>query len=121
MCTRQVRIASVMVGLGTVPETERLISRRDYLLEHFKRRRFWLETWDHCQAIIVRYEVMLTFVFYALFVSLLLLLYLAIQDLLINPNPQSPAQREAYELYVKNRPEYIRRVKQQAIANRPDV
>jgi ubiquitin-conjugating enzyme E2 I len=45
----------------------------------------------------------------------------AIQDLLINPNPNSPAQREAYELYVSNKTEYVRRVKQQAKQNTPDI
>jgi ubiquitin-conjugating enzyme E2 I len=48
-------------------------------------------------------------------------LLLAIQDLLINPNPNSPAQRDAYELFVKDKPQYIKRVKQQALENRPDI
>jgi ubiquitin-conjugating enzyme E2 I len=46
---------------------------------------------------------------------------LGIQDLLTNPNPKSPAQREAYELYVSNPSEYKRRVKEQAAKNIPDT
>src|SRR5690242_1365703 len=38
---------------------------------------------------------------------------LGIQDLLDNANPNSPAQAEAYTLFVTNRNEYTRRVKQQ--------
>lgn len=45
----------------------------------------------------------------------------AIQDLLINPNPLSPAQREAYELFVGNKTEYAKRVRQQAQNNVPDI
>jgi len=37
-----------------------------------------------------------------------------IQDLLDNPNPNSPAQADAYGLFVTNRNEYIKRVKLQA-------
>lgn len=37
---------------------------------------------------------------------------LGIQDLLNDPNPESPAQAEAYNLYKKDRPAYERRVKQ---------
>eukprot|EP01035_Chromulina_nebulosa_P018406 gene18406-24108_t len=48
-------------------------------------------------------------------------LLIAIQDLLTHPNPNSPAQREAYELYTKDRNEYNRRVKQQALKNPPDA
>ncbi|CDI81316.1 ubiquitin-conjugating enzyme e2, putative [Eimeria acervulina] len=44
---------------------------------------------------------------------------LGIQDLLDNPNPQSPAQAEPYMLYCQNRDEYNRRVKSQAIQMRP--
>ena len=44
-----------------------------------------------------------------------------IQDLLDNPNPKSPAQREAYEMYVSNRAEYRRRVKEEARKNPPDA
>jgi ubiquitin-conjugating enzyme E2 I len=43
-----------------------------------------------------------------------------IQDLLINPNPDSPAQREAFEAFVKDKPEYSRRVQEQARRNVPD-
>lgn len=44
---------------------------------------------------------------------------LGIQDLLDNPNIKSPAQAESYQLYTNNRNEYNRRIKQQAIQNRP--
>lgn len=44
---------------------------------------------------------------------------LGIQDLLDNPNPNSPAQAEPYMLYCQNRDEYVRRVKQQALSMRP--
>lgn len=43
----------------------------------------------------------------------------AIQDLLTNPNPKSPAQHEAYEAYTKRPEEYNRRVKAQAMKNAP--
>ena len=43
---------------------------------------------------------------------------LGIQELLGNPNEKSPAQKEAYEVYVKNKEEYKRRVKEQAKENR---
>jgi ubiquitin-conjugating enzyme E2 I len=36
---------------------------------------------------------------------------LGIQDLLDTPNPESPAQAEAYNLFKKDRQEYERRVK----------
>eukprot|EP01103_Thecamoeba_quadrilineata_P015525 TRINITY_DN4937_c0_g1_i1.p1 TRINITY_DN4937_c0_g1~~TRINITY_DN4937_c0_g1_i1.p1 ORF type:complete len:158 (+),score=14.11 TRINITY_DN4937_c0_g1_i1:63-536(+) len=39
---------------------------------------------------------------------------LGIQELLNNPNPQSPAQAEAYTLFVSNRPEYENKVRAQA-------
>ena len=41
-------------------------------------------------------------------------LLLAIQHLLTNENILDPAQREPYELYTRNRPEYIRKIKEQA-------
>jgi ubiquitin-conjugating enzyme E2 I len=44
---------------------------------------------------------------------------LGIQDLLDNPNPNSPAQRESYELFVKDRKEYDRRIKEQTARNVP--
>ena len=44
---------------------------------------------------------------------------IAIQDLLTNPNPKSPAQREAYDIYVNNKEEYSKKVKQQALRNAP--
>ena len=37
-----------------------------------------------------------------------------IQDLLDEPNPDSPAQSEAYSLFVQNRAGYKRRVQQEA-------
>ena len=46
---------------------------------------------------------------------------LGIQDLLTNPNPDSPAQREAYDLYVKDKAEYNRRIKEQAKKNKSDA
>ena len=39
---------------------------------------------------------------------------LGIQDLLDEPNPDSPAQSEAYNLYVRNRPAYRKRIQQEA-------
>ena len=46
---------------------------------------------------------------------------LAVQDLMINPNPNSPAQREAYDAYVKDRAGYNRKILEQARSNIPDV
>eukprot|EP01034_Spumella_vulgaris_P024825 gene24825-31212_t len=43
-----------------------------------------------------------------------------IQDLLTNPNPKSPAQREAYEVFVNNPAEYKKQIKAQAARNVPD-
>jgi ubiquitin-conjugating enzyme E2 I len=37
---------------------------------------------------------------------------LGIQDLLDDPNPESPAQAEAYSLFKKDRPAYEKKVKQ---------
>lgn len=45
---------------------------------------------------------------------------LGIQVMLNEPNPLSPAQREAYDIYMKDREEYNRRVKLQAQRNVPD-
>jgi ubiquitin-conjugating enzyme E2 I len=42
-----------------------------------------------------------------------------IQDLLDEPNPDSPAQSEAYQLFLNNREEYKRRVKSEARKNPP--
>mmetsp|Transcript_4974 Transcript_4974/g.11714 ORF Transcript_4974/g.11714 Transcript_4974/m.11714 type:complete len:159 (-) Transcript_4974:239-715(-) len=39
---------------------------------------------------------------------------MGIQDLLDTPNPNSPAQSEAYQLYVSNRAEYQRRIREEA-------
>ena len=44
---------------------------------------------------------------------------LGIQELLNNPNPNSPAQREAYDLFVKNRSAYDKKIKAQTAANIP--
>jgi Ubiquitin-protein ligase len=44
---------------------------------------------------------------------------LGIQDLLDNPNCQSPAQSEAYQLLITNKAEYKRRVKLEAGKNAP--
>lgn len=45
---------------------------------------------------------------------------LGIQDLLDNPNDKSPAQREAYELFVKDKVAYRKKIKEQAARNVPD-
>jgi len=44
---------------------------------------------------------------------------LGIQELLDEPNPNSPAQSEAYNLFMKDRVQYSRRVKQEARKNPP--
>lgn len=44
---------------------------------------------------------------------------LGIQDLLDSPNPESPAQAQAYQLFVTNREEYRRRVRIEAKRNTP--
>jgi len=44
---------------------------------------------------------------------------IGIQDLLDDPNPNSPAQSEAYNLYMNNKTEYRRRVRQEAAKNTP--
>ena len=43
---------------------------------------------------------------------------LAIQDLLDNPNPKDPAQKEPYEVFMKSKADYERRVKAE-VANHP--
>ena len=40
---------------------------------------------------------------------------LGIQDLLDNPNPKSPAQEDAYRCFVKNKKNYEKRVRAQAV------
>lgn len=40
-----------------------------------------------------------------------------IQDLLDEPNPDSPAQSEAYQLFINNKEEYKRRVRIEAQKN----
>jgi ubiquitin-conjugating enzyme E2 I len=39
---------------------------------------------------------------------------IGIQDLLDEPNPDSPAQSEAYNLYTRDRAKYKRRVREEA-------
>uniref|UniRef100_A0A914I9D4 SUMO-conjugating enzyme UBC9 n=1 Tax=Globodera rostochiensis TaxID=31243 RepID=A0A914I9D4_GLORO len=41
-------------------------------------------------------------------------LLMGIQELLVSPNPEDPAQAEAYQIFVQNRPEYERRVRKQS-------
>eukprot|EP01066_Platyproteum_vivax_P011468 Platyproteum_vivax@DN5208_c0_g1_i3.p1 len=42
---------------------------------------------------------------------------LGIQDLLDNPNPQSPAQAEPFMLFTQNKAEYFKRVRKQVEEN----
>lgn len=42
---------------------------------------------------------------------------LGVQDLLDNPNPDSPAQAEAYNLFKKDRAEYEKRVRREVRQN----
>jgi len=44
---------------------------------------------------------------------------IGIQDLLDDPNPASPAQSEAYQLYIHNKAEYKRKVRAEAKKNVP--
>jgi Ubiquitin-conjugating enzyme len=44
---------------------------------------------------------------------------MGIQELLDEPNPDSPAQSEAFSLYMNNRAEYKKRVQQEARRNTP--
>ncbi|KAF7730820.1 E2 SUMO-conjugating protein ubc9 [Apophysomyces ossiformis] len=44
---------------------------------------------------------------------------LGVQDLLNDPNPESPAQQDAYMLFRRDKKEYERRVREQAQQNRP--
>ncbi len=46
---------------------------------------------------------------------------IGIQDLLDDPNPNSPAQTEAYQLYMNNKTQYKLRVRQEAAKNRPST
>ena len=39
---------------------------------------------------------------------------LGVQDLLNNPNPKSPAQEEAYHIFMKDKVKYLTRVREQA-------
>ena len=45
---------------------------------------------------------------------------IGIQDLLDDPNPNSPAQQEAYNLYVRDKNAYKRRIQQEARNNQPE-
>ena len=49
------------------------------------------------------------------FFEQVLTLELFIQELLGDPNPNSPAQSDAFLLFTQNRPEYSKRVKAQAL------
>jgi ubiquitin-conjugating enzyme E2 I len=44
---------------------------------------------------------------------------IGIQDLFDDPNPSSPAQSEAYNLFINNKAEYRRRVRLEAGKNTP--
>ena len=44
-----------------------------------------------------------------------------IQDLLDTPNPNSPAQSDAYQLFTQDKAEYKKRVRQEAAKNREDA
>jgi len=44
---------------------------------------------------------------------------LGIQDLLDDPNPNSPAQSAAFDLFMKNKVEYKKRVREEARKNAP--
>jgi len=46
---------------------------------------------------------------------------MGIQDLLDEPNPDSPAQSEAFNMFVNNRTEYRKRVKREAQKNVPQA
>jgi len=44
---------------------------------------------------------------------------LGIQDLLDTPNPNSPAQNEAYQLFTRDKTKYSERIRKEAAKNRP--
>jgi ubiquitin-conjugating enzyme E2 I len=44
---------------------------------------------------------------------------LGIQELLGNPNPNSPAHQDAYLLFIRDKAAYSRKIKAQALENRP--
>jgi len=48
-------------------------------------------------------------------------LLVGIQDLLITPNPEDPAQADAYKIFVENKVEYEKRVKKQALQFSEDI
>lgn len=51
---------------------------------------------------------------------LLIIFLIGIQDLLDNPNPDSPAQREAIEIYIRDKELYKKKILEQAAKNVPD-
>lgn len=57
---------------------------------------------------------------YNMYFCYVVLSCVAIQDLLNDPNPNSPAQRESYELFVGNRSKYNEKIREQARKNIPD-
>ena len=46
---------------------------------------------------------------------------IGIQDLLDDPNPNSPAQSEAYNLFMQDKARYKQRVRQEALKNKPST
>ena len=44
---------------------------------------------------------------------------MGIQDLLDEPNPDSPAQSEAYQLFISDRERYKRRIREEAQKHTP--
>uniref|UniRef100_A0A914Z045 SUMO-conjugating enzyme UBC9 n=1 Tax=Panagrolaimus superbus TaxID=310955 RepID=A0A914Z045_9BILA len=48
-------------------------------------------------------------------------LLIGIQELLNNPNPDDPAQAEAYQIYIQNKSEYEKRVRRQALQFNEDI
>ncbi len=49
------------------------------------------------------------------------IVYTGVQELLTSPNPESPAQRDAYETFQKNRKLYDQKIREQAARNAPDT
>ncbi|KAI1712346.1 ubiquitin-conjugating enzyme domain-containing protein [Ditylenchus destructor] len=48
-------------------------------------------------------------------------LLVGIQELLVTPNIEDPAQADAYQIYVQNRAEYEKRVRKQAVQFSEDI
>jgi ubiquitin-conjugating enzyme E2 I len=44
---------------------------------------------------------------------------MGIQDLLDEPNPDSPAQSDAYQLFISDKERYRRRIREEARKNAP--